>query len=216
MRYDTQKSDSGVVPTKAANQGARVPAEWLEGRAGIERNPGGGRTDRTQRREVVSQGAERIRQLVTRNPQEKLTALLHHVSEEALGKAYDGLRPEAAPGVDGMTWDAYGVGLDERWSDLHRRVPVGAYRATPSRRVMIPKPDGGERPLGIAALEDKIVQKAVVDGILTPIYEAEFLGFSYGFRPGRGAHDALDALAVGIERCKVNWILDADVARYLG
>ena len=95
-----------------------------------------------------------------------------------------------------------------------RRVHVGAYRATPSRRVMIPKPDGGERPLGIAALEDKIVQKAVVDGILTPIYEAEFLGFSYGFRPGRSAHDALDALAVGIERCKVNWILDADVAKY--
>ena len=214
MMYDTQKSDSGVVPTKAANQGARVPAESLEGRAGIERNPGVGRTDRTQRREVVSQGAERIRQLVTRNPQEKLTALLHHVSEEALGEAYAGLRPEAAPGVDGMTWDAYGVGLDERLSDLHRRVHVGAYRATPSRRVMIPKPDGGERPLGIAALEDKIVQKAVVDGILTPIYEAEFLGFSYGFRPGRSAHDALDALAVGIERCKVNWILDADVARY--
>ncbi len=164
----------------------------------------------------MSQGAERIRQFVTRNPQEKLTALLHHVSEEALGEAYAGLRPEAAPGVDGMTWEAYGVGLDERLSDLHRRVPVGAYRATPSRRVMIPKPDGGERPLGIAALEDKIVQKAVVDGILTPIYEAEFLGFSYGFRPGRGAHDALDALAVGIERCKVNWILDADVAKYLG
>ena len=113
-----------------------------------------------------------------------------------------------------MTREKYGEGLEGRLSDLHRRVHTGAYRATPSRRVHIPEPDGGTRPLGVAALEDKIVQKAVVDQILTPIYEAEFLGFSYGFRPGRGAHQALDALAAGIGRRKINWILDADVSKY--
>ena len=215
MMNDRQKSDAGVVAGKAENKAAGVAADQLERRAATERNPGGGRTGRTQRRGDVSQGAERIRQYVTRNPQEKLTALLHHVSEEALGEAYAGLRPDADPGADGTTWEAYGEGLDERMSDLHRRVHTGAFRATPSRPAMIPKPDGGERPLGIAALEDKIVQEAVVDVILTPIYKAEFLGFSYGFRPGRGAHQALDALAVGIGRCKVNWILDADVAKFL-
>ena len=144
-----------------------------------------------------------------------MTALLHHITVEALRAAYAGLKPESAPGVDGVTWEEYGEGLEGRLPDLHRRVHTGAYRATPSRRVNIPKPDGGTRPLGVAALEDKIVQKAVVDNLLTPIYEAEFLGFSYGFRPGRGAHDALDALAVGIEQRKINWILDADVSKYL-
>ena len=113
-----------------------------------------------------------------------------------------------------MVWNVYADGLEERLLDLHGRVHSGAYRALPSRRVEIPKPDGGTRPLGIAALEDKIVQKAVVDVILTPIYEPEFLGFSYGFRPGRGAHDALDALAFGIERRKVNWIVDADIRAF--
>ena len=116
--------------------------------------------------------------------------------------------------MDGMRWSKYGEGLEERLLDLHRRVQRGAYRAPPVRRVNIPKPDGGTRPLGVAALEDKIVQKAVVDVVLTPIYEAEFLGFSYGFRPGRGAHDALDALAYGIEKRKVSWIVDADVRAY--
>ena len=113
-----------------------------------------------------------------------------------------------------MRWAKYGEGLEERLLDLHRRVQTGAYRAPPVRRVNIPKPDGGTRPLGVAAVEDKIVQKAVVDVVLTPIYEAEFLGFSYGFRPGRGAHDALDALAYGIEKRKVSWIVDADVRAY--
>ena len=129
--------------------------------------------------------------------------------------SYFVLRKDAAAGVDGVTWAMYGEGLEERLLDLHRRLHSGgAYRAPPVRRVEIPKPDGGIRPLGIAALEDKIVQKAVVDVILTPIYEAEFLGLSYGFRPGRGAHDALDALAFGIERRKVNWIVDADLKAY--
>ena len=128
--------------------------------------------------------------------------------------AYYALKREAAPGVDGMTWREYETGLEGRLHDLHRRVHTGAYRATPVRRVNIDKPDGGTRPLGVAALEDKTVQKVVVDVILTPIYEEEFLGISYGFRPGRGAHDLLDALAYAIDRREVNWILDADLRNY--
>ena len=136
------------------------------------------------------------------------------MTPEALRVAYYALKREAAPGVDGMTWREYETGLEGRLHDLHRRVHTGAYRATPVRRVNIDKPDGGTRPLGVAGLEDKIVQKAVVEVILTPIYEEEFLGISYGFRPGRGAHDALDAVAYAIERRKVNWILDADIGGY--
>ena len=154
-------------------------------------------------------GVERIRQFITTNPQEQRTELLHPVSVDALRAAWSGLRPDAALGADGGTWEAYGEGLDERLSDLQSRVHVGAYRAMLSRRVNLPELDGRERPLGIAALEDKVVWKAVVGVILTPIYEAELLGFSCGFQPGRGAHDALDALAVGIERRRVNRMLDA-------
>ena len=178
-------------------------------------NPQGQSTGRTQSRATVTHAAERIRQFAKREPQERLTALLHHVTPEALRAAYYALKREAAPGVDGMTWREYEKGLEGRLHDLHRRVHTGAYRAIPVRRVNIDKPDGGTRPLGVvAALEDKIVQKAVVEVILTPIYEEEFLGISYGFRPGRGAHDALDALAYAIERRKVNWILDADFRAY--
>ena len=149
-------------------------------------NPQGQSTVRTQSRATVTQAAERVRQFVRRKPQEKLTALLHHITPEALREAYYALKREAAPGVDGMTWWEYETGLAGRLHDLHRRVHTGAYRATPVRRVNIGKPDGGTRPLGVAALEDKIVQKAVVEVILTPIYEEEFLGISYGFRPGEG------------------------------
>ena len=209
--YDAKESDSAIVAGKLANKAAGAVAERAEPRAGTNENPGGRSTVRTQRRAAVSQGAERIRQFVERKPEEKLTALLHHVTVDTLREAYDALRSDAAPGVDGVTWKEYAEGLEGRLLDLHHRVHTGAYRATPSRRVNIPKPDGGTRPLGVAALEDKIIQKAVVDNILTPIYEADFLGFSYGFRPGRGAHDALDALAYGIQRRKVNWILDADI-----
>ena len=162
----------------------------------------------------MSQAVERIRQAATRKPREKLTALLHHITTDALRCAFFDLKKTASAGVDGMVWSEYEDGLDERLLALHDRVHSGAYRALPSRRVSIPKPDGGMRPLGIAALEDKIVQKAVVDVILTPLYEPDFLGFSYGFRPGRGAHDALDALAFGIERRKVNWIIDADIRAF--
>ena len=214
MVHGMKKSDEAVVPMKAANKGATAPAELLEGRASTKGNSQDQSTYRTQGRESVSQAVERIRQAATRKPQEKLTALLHHITTAALRCAFYDLQKTASAGVDGLVWKEYEDGLEERLLDLHGRVHTGAYRALPSRRVEIPKPDGGTRPLGIAALEDKIVQKAVVDVILTPIYEPEFLGFSYGFRPGRGAHDALDALAFGIARRKVNWIIDADIRAF--
>jgi RNA-directed DNA polymerase len=145
----------------------------------------------------------------------KFTALLHHVDVDRLRAAYFALRPKAAPGVDGVTWHEYGVDLEENLRDLHRRVHCGSYRAKPVRRAYIRKRDGRLRPLGVAALEDKLLQRAVVE-VLNSIYEADFLGFSYGFRPGRSPHDALDALAVGIERSKVNWVLDADIRDFFG
>ena len=162
----------------------------------------------------MQQAAARIRQAVKRKPKDKLTALLHHVTPWTLREAFFQLKKTSAAGVDGVTWEKYKEGLDDHLIDLHHRIRRGSYRARPSRRVEIPKADGGTRPLGIAALEDKIVQKAVVEIILMPIYESEFLGFSYGFRPGRGAHDALDALAVGIEEHKVSWVVDADVRAF--
>ena len=214
MMNGLKQSDSAIVPLRAANKGASALAEPTEERAGTKGNPRSQSMHRTQRRARVSQAAERIRQAATRKPKEKLTALLHHITTEALGAAYLSLKRDAAAGVDGVTWHEYGEGLAARLHDLHDRVHSGAYRALPSRRVEIPKPDGGTRPLGIAALEDKIVQKAVAETILLPIYEPVFLGFSYGFRPGRGAHDALDALAYGIRRRRVNWIVDADIRSY--
>jgi len=214
MMNGLKQSDPAIVPLRAANKGTPVPAESTEGRAGTKGNPRRQSTHRTQRRARVSQAAERIRRAATRKPKEKLTALLHHITTEALSTAYFSLKKGAAAGVDGVTWHEYGEGLAERLNDLHDRIHSGAYRALPSRRVEIPKPDGGTRPLGIAALEDKIVQKAVAETILVPIFEPEFLGFSYGFRPGRGAHDALDAVAFGIEKRRVNWIVDADIRSY--
>ncbi len=211
MTNGMEKSDSGVVAMKSANKGRPVPAEPMERRTEPKGNLESQSMRRTQDRESVSQAADRIRQFVQREPRERLTALLHHVTVDALRWAFFALKKDAAAGADGMTWGMYEGGLEGRLAALHDRVHSGAYRATPSRRVNIPKPDGGTRPLGVAAIEDKIVQKAVAEIILTPIYEAEFLGFSYGFRPGCGAHDALDALAVGIERRKINWIADADI-----
>ena len=162
--HGMKKSDEAVLPVKAANKGARATAELPEGRASTKGNPGGQSTRRTQCRESVTQATDRIRQAVERNPKERLTALYHHLTPEALEAAYWALSREAAPGVDGMRWAKYGEGLEERLLDLHRRVQTGAYRAPPVRRVNIPKPDGGTRPLGVAAVEDKIVQKAVVAG----------------------------------------------------
>ncbi len=213
MTNGAQKSDSPIVPMKPANKAGQPVAELVEGSGGIERNAGVQSTVRTQSREAVSQAQARIREAVNRNQGEKLTALLHHVTLDCLRWAYFQLRKDAAPGIDGTTWEDYAQGLESKLEDLLRRIHTGAYRAQPSRRKYIPKPDGRQRPLGIAALEDKIVQQAVV-AILTPIYEAEFLGFSYGFRPGRSQHDALDALAFGIKAKKICWILDADISRF--
>ena len=158
----------------------------------------------------MSQGLSGVREAAKKRRRERFTALLHHVSVELLRDSYYALKRQAAPGVDGVTWPEYETGLEGRLTDLHNRVQRGAYRAQPSRRVYIPKADGRQRPLGIAALEDKIVQQAVVT-ILNQIYEVDFQGFSYGFRPGRSPHQALDALTVGIQRKRVNWVLDADI-----
>jgi group II intron reverse transcriptase/maturase len=161
----------------------------------------------------VSPGLARVRQAAKERSKERFTALLHHVDEELLRWSYEQLEKDAAAGVDGLTWADYGEGLQARLADLHGRVHRGSYRAQPSRRQYIPKPDGRQRPLGIAAVEDKIVQRAVVE-VLNAIYEEDFLGISYGFRPGRSQHDALDALAVGIERTAVSFIVDADIASF--
>ena len=207
-----EKSDSVIVKMKPANNGAVVRAESMERRTEPKGIPQGQSTRRAQDRESVSQAAGRIRQFVQREPRARLTTLLHHVTVDAFRWAYFELKKNASAGVEGMTWGMYAEGLEGRLADLHDRVHSGAYRATPSRRVNIPKPDGGTRPLGIAALEHKIVQKAVVETILAPIYEAQFLGFGYGFRPGRGAHDALVA---GIKRRKINWVVDGCVRNFV-
>jgi len=175
--------------------------------------PGQQSTLRAQDRVGVSQALDRIRQAARHNKKERFTALLHHVNPETLRLAFDALKKDAAPGVDGTTWSDYEVGLERRLEELHDRVHRGAYRPQPSRRVYIPKADGRQRPLAVAAVEDKIVQGAVAM-VLSAIYEVDFLGFSYGFRPGRGQHDALDALVVGIDSRKVNWILDADIRSF--
>jgi group II intron reverse transcriptase/maturase len=158
----------------------------------------------------MSQGLNGVRKAAKERKQERFTALLHHITVDLLRDSFFALKRKAAPGVDGVTWQEYETGLEDRLFDLHSRVHRGAYRAQPSRRVYIPKPDGRQRPLGIAALEDKMVQQAVVT-ILNLIYEVDFKGFSYGFRPGRSPHQALDALYVGIQGKRVNWVLDADI-----
>ena len=154
-----------------------------------------------------------MRQAAKDRKQERFTALLHHLTVDLLRDSFFALKRKAAPGVDGVTWQEYETGLEDRLVDLHSRVHRGAYRAQPSRRVYIPKPDGRQRPLGIATLEDKLVQQAAVT-ILNQIYEVDFQGFSYGFRPGRSPHQALDALYVGIQRKRVNWVLDADIRAF--
>ncbi len=209
---DRGKSDSRVVPVKLANNTGRLVAESVEERRLAKGNTVQQNTLRTQRRGDVdvSSALERVRQAARKDRNARFTALLHHVTVDRPRVAYWAINPKAATGVDGVTWGAYGQDLENNLQDLHARVHRGAYRAKPSRRVYIAKPDGRLRPLGIAAVEDKILQRAVVE-VLNAIYEEDFCGFSYGFRPGRSPHDALDALAVGIEKKKVNWILDADI-----
>ena len=214
MMHGPEKSDPAIRAKKPANKAAAAAAERAEQRAGTEGNAAQSRTQRTQRRASVSPGLQRVRDAARQRKKERFTALLHHVTIDLLKEAFLALKRRAAPGVDGVTWQDYEAGLQGNLQSLHARVHRGTYRAQPVRRKFIPKPGTDKRrPLGIAALEDKIVQRAVVE-VLNAIYEADFLGFSYGFRPGRGQHDALDALSVAIGETRVNWILDADIRSF--
>ena len=197
MMYGHEKSDLAIVALKPANKAGPPAAELVEPRAGAKGNADQRNMLRSQSRDRVRHALGRVRQAARPRKKERFTALLHHVNIDSLRLAYYALKRKAAAGVDGLTWQDYEAELELRLEDLHGRVHRGAYRPKPSRRTYIPKADGSQRPLAIAALEDKIVQGATVM-VLNAIYEEEFLGFSYGFRPGRGPHDALDALTVGI------------------
>jgi group II intron reverse transcriptase/maturase len=208
------KSDSSVVPGKLSNEFADTNEERVEGRELAKGNPQEEGAFRTQGRGDAKTGFERVREAAERDRRQKFTALLHHVYDvERLRKAYREINPKAAAGVDGETWKHYGEELEGNLRDLSERLRRGAYRASPVKRVLIPKSDGGQRPLGVPVLEDKIVQRAAAE-VLNAIYEPEFVGFSYGFRPERRAHEALDALATGILTRKVNWVLDADIRSF--
>jgi RNA-directed DNA polymerase len=223
MMHGPEKSDPAIVAMKPANKAegptAARPAEEKhaaepgERRVGTKGNADQQSTRRTRSRGSVSQALERIRKVARERKKERFTALFHHISIDLLEQGFDELKENAAPGVDRLTWKDYETNLEDNLEDLHDRVQRGAYRALPSRRVYIPKPDGRQRPLAVAALEDKIVQRAVA-ALLNAIYEEDFLGLSYGFRPGRGAHDAMDALCVGIHSKKVSYILDADIRSF--
>jgi RNA-directed DNA polymerase len=205
-----KRATSDPTPLNRPNKEGRPSAEVGEGRAQTGENIVRSHMPPTQSGNRMSQGLSGVRRAVSAGKQERFTALLHHLSLNLFRDSFYALKRQASPGVDGVTWEEYETGLEDRLRDLHSRVHRGAYRARPSRRVYIPKADGRQRPLGIAALEDKIVQQAVVT-VLNQIYEVDFKGFSYGFRPGRGPHQALDALTVGIQRKRVNWVLDADI-----
>jgi RNA-directed DNA polymerase len=204
------KSDRPVVPANLPNKTVEAVAEVGEGRGRAKGNTDSKTHPGHRAGSGASSALGRVREVAQRDKEVRFTALLHHVSLGRLRAAYWAIRPQAAPGVDGVTWTGYGQDLEANLQHLHGRVQAGRYRAKPSRRAYIPKADGRQRPLGIASLEDKIVQRAVVE-VLNAVYEVDFRGFSYGFRPGRGPHDALDALAVGIDWKKVNWVLDADI-----
>jgi group II intron reverse transcriptase/maturase len=205
-----EKSDCAVVPVNLSNKEAQASAESGEGRAQTKENIVQSHKLPTQSGKGLSQGLRGVRQAARERKQERFTALLHHLNIGLLRDSFYALKRQASPGIDGVTWQEYETGVEDRLTDLHSRVHRGVYRAQPSRRVYIPKADGRQRPLGVAALEDKIVQQAGVT-ILNQIYEVDFKGFSYGFRPGRSPHQALDALAVGIQWKRVNWVLDADI-----
>ena len=221
MMNEHGKSDGPVVPAKPPNNGsghrldrrhpAAMPAEGAEGRGPAKGNPQEQTTLRTQGRDGVQSALVRVRQAAKKDKKMRFTSLLHHIyNPSMLREAYFGLKRDAAPGVDGQTWQSYGQELEANLQDLSARLKRGAYRAKPARRAYIPKPDGRQRPLGVTALEDKLVQRATTE-VLNAIYETDFLGFSYGFRPGRGQHNARDALYAGLLTRKVNWVLDADI-----
>src|SRR6516164_446998 len=213
--HDPEKSDSAIVAVKPPNKAGPPVAEVVEPRAGAKGNADQQSTHRTQSRKRVIQALSRVRQAARHRKKERFTALLHHLNVDTLRTAFLALKRKAAPGVDGVTWQDYEADLEPNLEDLHKEIHRGAYRPQPSRRMYIPKSDGRQRPLAVAALEDKIVQGACVM-VLNAIYEEDFLGFSYGFRPGRGPHDALDALVVAVTSRKVNHILDADIRDFFG
>jgi RNA-directed DNA polymerase len=204
------KSDGPVVPAMLPNKAACAVAEVVEERGPAKGNTASSTHPGRSAGPGAPSGLERVREVAQRDKEARFTALLHHVTVDRLRAAYRVIRPQAAAGVDGVTWEVYGRDLEANLQDLHRRLHAGSYRARPSRRSYIPKADGRLRPLGIASVEDKILQRAVVE-VLNTVYETDFRGFSYGFRPGRNPHQALDALTVGIWRKKVNWVLDADI-----
>jgi RNA-directed DNA polymerase len=214
MTHGDGKSDTTVVPPKLPNNAAEPAAEAVEGREVAEGKTPKRTTLRTQSREGVPSALERIRQAARQQKQLRFTALLHHVyNVDRLRQAYFALKREAAAGIDGETWQHYGEQLGDNLHDLSQRLKRGAYRAKPVRRAYIEKADGRQRPLGVPVLEDKLVQRAVVE-VLNAIYEQDFVRFSYGFRPGRGPHDALNALTVAIQTRKVGWVLDADIKSF--
>jgi RNA-directed DNA polymerase len=213
MMHGRGKSGSAIGAEKPGNKAEQSAAVPVEQRAGAEGNAGQPSTGWMPSRETVTQGLVRIRQTARERKKERFTALFHHVSIAHLGEAFGELKQDAAPGVDGLTCEAYEADLERNLEDLHARLHRRAYRPLPARRVYIPKLDGRQRPLAVAALEDKIVQRATA-AVLSAIYEEDFLGISYGFRPGRDPHRAMDALVVGITSKKVNWILDADIRTF--
>jgi len=205
-----EDSDEVVVPRKRSNKEDLSSAEIVEGRASPKGNGGQATAVRTPSRGIASSRLEAVRQAARQSRDVRFTALLHHITIDLLKQSYAALQRDAAPGIDGVTWRAYGENLEAKLTVLHERIHKGSYRARPAKRSYIPKADGSKRPLSIWCLEDKIVQQAVVS-VLEAIYEQDFVGFSYGFRPGRGQHDALDALHAGIYRRRVSWVLDADI-----
>lgn len=211
MMHGDGKSDESIVPAKPPNNAPEGAAEVVEGRGSTKGNMGQQNAPRTQSRTVGAPSAlDRVRQVAKRDKKAEFTALFHHLTIDRLRLSFHALRRRAAAGVDGVTWEQYQQNLEENLQDLHARLHRGAYRAKPTRRVFIPKADGRQRPLGIATLEDKVVQRAFVE-VVSAIYEEDFLGFSYGFRPGRNQHQALDAIAVALRSKRVNWVLDADI-----
>ena len=210
---DRGKSDGPVVPAKLPNNAQGGAAEVVEGSGSAEGNAASETRSGHRAGQSAPSELDRVRRAATTDREARFTALLHHVDVDRLRAAYWALKPKAAAGVDGVTWVDYGHDLEANLRDLHARVHRGSYRAKPSRRVFIPKADGRLRPLGVAALEDKVLQRALVE-VLNAVYEHDFVGFSYGFRPGRSPHDALDALAFGILKRRVNWVLDADFREF--
>ena len=208
--HTDEKSDKGILPKKQPNNEGLPLAETVEGRPLPKGNSRQATAVRTQSRAVASSGLAAVRHAAQERKEIRFTALLHHITVGILKRSYLALKRNSASGIDGVTWQAYGENLDEKLTELHCRIHRGGYRANAAKRIYIPKPDGSQRPINILCVEDKVVQQAVVF-VLEAIFEEDFLGYSYGFRPGRGQHDALDALEVGICRKRVNWVLDADI-----